>query len=49
MGRMVLTIEKIAKPEEFQIVIPAAFVTQSGSADLNSNGDIMKQSSNDTS
>jgi hypothetical protein len=48
MGRTVLTAEKITKPGEFQIVFPAVFVTQFGTADLNSNGDIMKQSSNDT-
>jgi hypothetical protein len=36
------------KPEEFKIVLPNAFVTPYGIADLNSNGDIMKQDSNHT-
>jgi hypothetical protein len=36
------------KFEDFQIIIPAAFVTPSGKADLNSNGDITKQNRNHT-
>jgi hypothetical protein len=34
------------KSEEFQIAIPAAFVTPSGIADLTSNGNTMQQNSN---
>jgi hypothetical protein len=39
----------LTKPEEFQIVIPAAFVTPSGIVDLNFNGGVMKSDSNHTS
>jgi hypothetical protein len=44
-----LLLRILKKPEEFQIVIPTTLVATSGTGDLNSNGDIMKQNSNHTS
>ena len=41
-----LQMTSLKKPEEFQIITPAAFVTFSGIADHNSNGNIMKLNSN---
>ena len=38
----------VKKPEEFQIITPAAFETHSGITDHNTNGNIMKQNSNHT-
>jgi len=37
-----LSLRFLMKPEELQVIIPASFVTLSGIADLNSNGNIMK-------
>jgi hypothetical protein len=47
MRRMIL--QRIhTKPEEFQIVKPIAFITPCGIADINSNGNILKENSNHT-
>ena len=43
-----LLLRILMKFEDFQITIPAAFVTPSGIADLNSNGDITKHNRNHT-